>query len=132
MIERCVSCLHGGLIPMRALAVVIALALAPAPSRAETGYEAWPPLTNPFPSTGGGGVMIDGYAPVVAGGRCDTPFRALTPDGATYENFVTFDAEPTQGGVLCRNGRWRSADGGASGTTPFELFIKDGIVRRKP
>jgi hypothetical protein len=37
-----------------------------------------------------------------------------------------------QGGTLCTNGKWRAADGSASGTTPFRVFIKDGVKRRSP
>jgi hypothetical protein len=37
-----------------------------------------------------------------------------------------------QGGILCTNGKWRAVDGSASGTTPFRMFIKDGVVRRAP
>jgi hypothetical protein len=48
------------------------------------------------------------------------------------KNEVEFDAIPTSGGVLCTNGRWRAKDGSASGTTPFRVFIKDGIVHRPP
>jgi hypothetical protein len=39
---------------------------------------------------------------------------------------------PAQGGILCTNGKWRSKDGSASGTTPFRVFLKDGVVRRSP
>jgi hypothetical protein len=116
-----------------ALTCLVVAVLLPCPAQADApDYAAWPVLTNPFPSTGGGGVMIDGYAPVVADGRCRTPFRALMPDGAVYDNTVEFDAVPAQGGVLCTNGRWRSADGSATGTTPFQVFVKDGVVRRMP
>ncbi len=95
-------------------------------------YGAWPPLVNPFESTGGGGVMIDGYKPVVSGERCTTDFSVRMPDGATFLNEIVFEARPTQGGVLCTNGKWRAKDGSASGTTPFQVFIRDGIVRRSP
>lgn len=99
---------------------------------AQEDYERWPQLMNPFPSTGGGGVMIDGYKPVVSGGKCRTDFTAVMPNGQRFENEVEFDATVTQGGVLCANGKWRAKTGGASGTTPFRLFIKDGVVRRAP
>ena len=36
---------------------------------------------------------------------------------------------PTQGGILCTNGKWRSKGGAATGTTPFRVFIKNGIRR---
>jgi hypothetical protein len=104
-----------------------------APAVAQTpDYSSWPLLQNPFESTGGGGVMIDGYKPVVAGERCTTDFSVRMPDGATFQNEVVFDASFAQGGTLCANGRWRAKDGSASGTTPFEVFIKDGAVRRRP
>ncbi|MCP4560220.1 MAG: hypothetical protein GY873_15495 [Bosea sp.] len=99
---------------------------------AQERFEDWPPLTNPFPSTGGGGIMIHDYDPVVAGGKCGTRFRAVEPNGTTYHNLIEFEASETQGGVLCSNGRWRSADGSASGTTPFRVFIKDGVRRGSP
>lgn len=113
-------------------AMAAGLALAPGLAIGQERYERWPLLTDPFPSTGGGGVMIGGYEPVVADGKCRTPFTATTPDGTVYRNTVEFDAQPAQGGILCTNGRWRSADGTASGTTPFRLFIKDGIRRMAP
>ena len=34
--------------------------------------------------------------------------------------------------TLCRNGRWRAFDGGATGTTPFQVFFKDGVFRGSP
>ena len=76
--------------------------------------------------------MIDGYAPVIEGKTCTTPFQAILPDGAIYKNHVTFDAVAVDGGTLCMNGRWRSEDGTSSGTTPFQVFIKNGVVRRMP
>lgn len=96
---------------------------------AQDHYESWPPLADPFPSTGGGGIMIHDYDPVVSAGQCTTRFRAVEPNGATYHNTIVFDAVKTQGGVLCTNGRWRSADGSATGTTPFRVFIKGGVKR---
>jgi hypothetical protein len=99
------------------------------PSRGQIAYESWPVLTDPFPSTGGGGIMIHDYDPVVAGGRCSTNFRAIEPNGTVYRNAIVFDAVETQGGTLCTNGRWRSLDGDATGTTPFQVFIKDGVKR---
>lgn len=99
---------------------------------AEPAFESWPELVNPFESTSGGGVMIDGYRPIIANGECRTDFTVKMPDGAVFENEAIFDAEMKQGGQHCRNGRWRTKDGSAQGTTPFELFIKDGVVRRIP
>jgi hypothetical protein len=102
------------------------------PALAEERFDTWPRLQNPFPSTGGDGVMIDGYDPVVEGGKCRTGFTATVPDGTVYRNTIEFDAVPAQGGILCTNGRWRAVDGSAEGTTPFRVFIKDGVRRRSP
>ncbi len=88
-------------------------------------------LKSTFPSTGGGGVMIKGYDPVIADGKCVTTFMA-TDNGKVYFNIVEFETVAVQGGTLCTNGIWRARDGSSSGTTPFRVFIKDGIVRRAP
>jgi hypothetical protein len=120
---------------MRILIVAIAAALSAASvaqQAREPDYGSWPLLVNPFESTGGGGVMIDGYKPVVAGERCTTDFSVRMPDGATFQNDIVFIARPVQGGILCFDGKWRAKDGSASGTTPFEVFIRDGQVRRSP
>jgi hypothetical protein len=103
------------------------------PARAQ-GYDAWPPLKSTFASTGGGGIMIKGYDPVIREGRCVTTFMAVTPGDApmVYANYAEFDAVPRDGGVLCTNGRWRAFEGGQTGTTPFEMFFKDGTFRAKP
>ena len=95
----------------------------------QDNYEAWPVLADPFPSTGGGGIMIHDYDPVVSGAQCATRFRAIEPNGTTYHKSIVFDAIEAQGGILCTNGRWRSADGSATGTTPFRVFIKGGVKR---
>lgn len=107
---------------------------APAQPAAAEDFGAWPLLVNPFESTGGGGIMIDGYKPVVNGATCTTDFTATTPppERKVYANEIVFEAMPVQGGVLCHNGKWRAKDGSASGTTPFRVFIKDGLVRRAP
>ena len=76
--------------------------------------------------------MIGGYDPVIVGDKCRTDFTATEPGGKVYYNKVEFDAVPVQGGTLCTNGKWRAADGSASGTTPFRVFIKDGVKRRSP
>jgi hypothetical protein len=99
------------------------------PAAAQEDYDAWAPLTDPFASTGGGGIMIHDYDPVVAGGKCTTNFRAIDPNGAIYRNAIVFDAVEVQGGTLCTNGKWRSLDGSASGTTPFRVFLKNGVKR---
>ncbi|MGL5115723.1 MAG: hypothetical protein ACRC7G_11605 [Beijerinckiaceae bacterium] len=99
---------------------------------AQADMSQWPPLVNPFESTGGGGYMIDGYRPIVSEGRCLTDFSVKDPAGPVFQNEASFDAVPRDGGIWCMNGRWRAKDGSAQGTTPFEMFIKDGVVRRKP
>ena len=99
---------------------------------AEENYESWAVLKNPFESTGGGGVMIGEYNPVIVGSKCVTNFTATLPDGKVYYNVVEFETVQVQGGTLCTNGAWRARDGSASGTTPFRVFIKDGVTRRSP
>ena len=106
--------------------------LAIAGASAQENYESWAILKNPFESTGGGGIMIGGYDPVIVGDKCRTDFTATEPGGKVYYNKVEFDAVPTQGGTLCTNGKWQAVDGSASGTTPFRVFIKDGVKRRSP
>ena len=100
----------------------------------EEQFTDWPVLTSTFPSTGGGGITIKGYDPVVVGGKCVTTFMAVTSDAtpAVFPNLVEFEAVPIQGGTLCSNGRWRSFDGSNSGTTPFRIFFKDGVFRASP
>ncbi len=93
----------------------------------------WPLLPETFESTGGGGWMITEYRPVVAGGICRTDFVAVSPDGRErFPNIVEWTAVPRDGGTFCADGRWRAKDGGASGTTPLQVFIRDGVVRRAP
>jgi len=99
---------------------------------AEENYESWAVLVNPFESTGGGGVMIGEYNPVIVGSKCVTNFTATLPDGKVYYNAVEFEIVQVQGGTLCTEGKWRARDGSASGTTPFRVFIKDGVTRRSP
>jgi hypothetical protein len=96
---------------------------------AQDNFEGWAPLKDPFPSTGGGGIMIHDYDPVVANGKCTTSFRAIEPNGTVYRNAIVFEAVETQGGVLCTNGKWRSLENDATGTTPFRVFIKGGVKR---
>jgi hypothetical protein len=76
--------------------------------------------------------MITEYRPVVAGSRCTTDFVAVGPDGTRVPNRVEWTAKPLADGTLCTDGQWRTADGSASGTTPLEVYIKDGVVRRVP
>lgn len=114
------------------LVVPILLALTVSGASAQENYEAWEVLQSTFPSTGGGGIVIKGYNPVVAGGKCTTDFTAVEPNGTTYDNTVEFEATPVQGGILCADGKWRSRDGSSSGTTPLRVFIKNGVMRRSP
>ena len=116
----------------RRLCTLITLLALATPLAAQENFAAWPLLKNPFESTGGGGIMIDGYHPVVTGNVCRTDFSAKTPAGEVYHNSVEFDAVPADGGILCTNGRWRAKDGSAQGTTPFRVFIKDGVMRGSP
>ena len=115
------------LIPLAAAAALVAAGAA-----AQENYASWPPLQSEFPSTGGGGIVIKGYNPVIANGKCVTDFTAVEPNGTTYDNTVEYDAVPAEGGTLCTNGRWRARDGSASGTTPFRMFFKDGRFYAQP
>jgi hypothetical protein len=120
-----------------AAAVISTQVLLVSPSgQAQSGddYSAWSVLSPRFESTGGGGIMIDGYDPVVTGDKCRTDFTATEPGagGKVYYNTVEFDAVQAQGGILCTNGKWRARDGSMEGTTPLRVFIKDGVRRRSP
>ena len=117
---------------MRYLVLAAALASTAALAQTVENYESWPLFTSTFESTGGGGIIIKGYDPVITGNVCKTEFTATEPNGTIYYNSVEFDAVAEQGGTLCTNGRWRSKDGSATGTTPFKVFFKDGIRRRSP
>ena len=113
-----------------ATATLFALPLSAA--RAQENYGAWPLFQSEFESTGGGGIIIKGYDPVITGNLCKTEFTATEPNGTIYYNSVEFDAVAEQGGILCTNGRWKSKDGSATGTTPFKVFFRDGVRRRSP
>ena len=108
------------------------MALAVSGAAAQENYESWALLQSTFESTGGGGIMIKEYNPVIVGNKCVTNFTATEPSGKIYYNMVEFDAVPAQGGILCTDGKWRAVDGSASGTTPLRVFIKDGVSRRSP
>jgi hypothetical protein len=104
-----------------------------AQAQAPENYESWPLLQSEFPSTGGGGIIIKGYdGLVITNGKCVTDFSAHTPDGKAYYNVVEFEIVDVAGGKLCTNGKWRAKDGSANGTTPFRVFIKDGVRRGSP
>jgi hypothetical protein len=108
------------------------MALTVTGAAAQENYESWALLQSTFESTGGGGIMIKEYNPVIVGDKCVTDFTATEPSGKIYYNRVEFDAVPVQGGILCTDGKWRAVDGSASGTTPLRVFIKDGVARRSP
>ena len=114
-----------------AFCAAAALALALPGASAEENYASWPVLKSTFPSTGGGGIMIKGYDPVIVGDKCVTTFMAVEPGpgGKVYPNYIEFEAVPAAGGTLCQNGKWRAFDGGATGTTPFRVYFKDGVFR---
>ena len=63
---------------------------------------------------------------------CTTDYSVRVPNRPVLYSEIVFDAKPVQGGILCTNGRWRAKDGSTAGTTPFEVFIKDGVRRRSP
>lgn len=113
------------------VAVIAALVLpAFAQDKAEN-FESWPVLKSTFPSTGGGGVMIKGYDPVIADGKCVTTFMAVD-NGKVFFNLVEFETVAVQGGTLCTNGKWRAFDNSMNGTTPYRVFFKDGVFRGQP
>lgn len=123
----------------RSFVVLLALAAASTASSAQSSkqtedFENWPILKSTFPSTGGGGITIKGYDPVLTNGKCVTTFMAVESgdNPAVYPSFIEFDAVPTSGGTLCINGKWRGLDGGASGTTPYRVFFKNGVFRGTP
>lgn len=112
------------------LTIVVA---SPAFAQADD-YANWPALKSTFPSTGGGGIMIKGYDPVITKGKCITTFMAVESgeNPAVYPSLIEFEALPAAGGTLCTNGKWRAFDGGANGTTPYRVFFKDGVFRGSP
>jgi hypothetical protein len=114
-----------------AMTAAILAGLAPL-AVAQENFESWELLQRNFPSTGGGGIMIGEYNPVIVGDRCSTNFTATEPGGKVYYNVVEFEALAMAGGTLCHNGKWRAVDGSMSGTTPLRVFIKDGVARRSP
>ncbi|MBX9698257.1 MAG: hypothetical protein K2X74_02415 [Acetobacteraceae bacterium] len=108
------------------------LALAPTAALAQPDPTSWPPLGPRFESTGGGGIIIDEYRPVVIGDRCVTRFTATTPQGQVFTNYAVFEATPLAGGTLCSAGRFGAVDGSATGTTPLVVWLKDGRMHRRP
>jgi len=115
------------------LAVASALmSLTISGAAAQEDYERWELLQSTFPSTGGGGIIIKEYNPVIVGDKCVTNFTATEPGGKIYYNVVEFEVVQVQGGTLCTNGKWRAVDGSSSGTTPLRVFIKNGVARRSP
>jgi hypothetical protein len=112
------------------LGLMLGGALAQTP--AEEDFSSWPLHRRQFGSTGGGGVVIGDYDPVVQGALCTTDFTATLADGTVLRNTAEFDAVPAQGGILCTNGRWRSLENDARGTTPYRVFVREGVVRGWP
>ena len=113
--------------------ILLALASGGAPAQdRQDNYSAWPVLKSTFPSTGGNGIMIKGYDPVITNDKCVTTFMAVLPNKEVYFNVVEFDATPAQGGTLCSNGKWKSFDGKTTGTTPFRFYFKNGVFRSEP
>lgn len=104
------------------------------PLAAGENFSDWPTLTSTFPSTGGAGIVIKGYDPVISGAKCTTTYMAVEPGPIpkVYPGLVEFDAVERQGGTLCHNGKWRAFDGSAEGTTPFRVYLKDGVFRGSP
>lgn len=114
-------------------AAIVALVMAGASAQqVQENYSRWPVLKSTFLSTGGGGVVIKGYDPVITGNKCVTTFMAVTPAKEVYYNVAEFDAVPSQGGTLCTEGKFRSFDGKTTGSTPFRFFFKDGVFRGAP
>lgn len=115
------------------IAASVALAGSVISAWAQSSPSSWPVLPETFESTGGGGWMITEYRPVIAGAVCKTEFVTVSPDGKDkYPATVEWTAIPRDGGIYCASGKWRTKDGSSSGTTPLEVFIKDGVVRRAP
>jgi hypothetical protein len=56
---------------MRIIGVLCAAALAALalPAAVQENYESWKPLTSTFLSTGGNGIIIKGYDPVITGDK---------------------------------------------------------------
>ena len=110
---------------------LVCLVLAAPAASAEEDYQSWPLLRSTFASTGGNGITIKGYDPVITGGKCVTTFMAVEPgnDPNVYPNVIEFEAVPAQGGTLCQNGKWKSFDSGTSGTAPYRVYFKDGVFR---
>jgi hypothetical protein len=123
-------------IPMipRTIFLSVAAMLCAGSAWAQDNFDSWPILKSTFPSTGGNGIIIKGYDPVISGGKCITTFMAVAPgpDPAVYPSLIEFDAVPTAGGTLCQNGKYKSFDGGSSGTTPYRVFFKNGVFYGSP
>ena len=117
---------------IRASLAAASVVMSMSGASAQENYESWELLQSTFPSTGGGGIIIKEYNPVIVGNKCVTNFTATEPGGKVYYNIVEFEAVEVQGGTLCTNGAWRAVDGSGSGTTPLRVFIKNGVARRSP
>ncbi len=102
------------------------LALVP-PAAAQPNYDSWPVLQNPFESTGGGGIMIGEYRPVVFGKFCTTNFTATTPKGEVYYNGVDFDAVPVAAARCAPRAAGVRSTAAPTARRRCEVFIKDGV-----
>ena len=99
---------------MRLLAMCCLAGALVSTALAQENYESWPVLKSSFPSTGGGGITIKGYDPVITGNKCVTTFMAVESGSIpnVYPNVIEFEAVPMQGGnavperqVACVRGR---------------------------
>ena len=127
---------------MRILVMGAALLALASGAGAQEDYGAWRLHTPTFPSTGGGGVIIGEYKPVIAGDKCTTDFTATLPDGNVYHNSVEFDAvsgarrNAVHEWTLALQGWQRERDHAVSGVLPgwrgARFAISHPIVPRAP
>mgnify|MGYP003345768260 CR=1 FL=1 len=112
------------------VAAVMTALVVPAFAQGQAeNFESWPVLKSTFPSTGGGGVMIKGYDPVITEGKCVTTFMA-TDNGKVYFNIVEFETVAVQGGTLCTNAIAVTAIS-ASSPTPSPISSENAWRIRK-
>jgi hypothetical protein len=75
---------------MRIVAALLTIGIS-GPALAQENYESWRLHTSTFGSTGGNGVMIGEYNPVISGNKCTTDFTATLADG----KFITTRSSST-------------------------------------
>ena len=98
-------------VALAVLALATAVTLFKIPEGlAEENYESWAVLKNPFESTGGGGVMIGEYHPVIVGNKCTTNFTATLP--MARSTTTSSSSRPCR----CRAGRCAPKASGAPAT----------------